>query len=96
MLYAVFAEMAQDCYRKGSSVLARLQELYASYGVHHAVGGYVIADSPEVMERIFSDIRGSEEPAYPESIAGEQAPSVACSIPTGIQPLCAMCEQYVC
>lgn len=68
---AVFAEMAQECYRKDSSVLERLHELYARYGVFHSIGGYVISNSTEVMERVFSDIRGSEEPSYPDTIAGK-------------------------
>lgn len=69
---AVFAEMAQECYRTGSSVLEMLHELHARYGVFHSIGGYVIAEASEVMERVFSDIRGAQDASYPESIAGEQ------------------------
>ena len=71
---AVFAEIAQESYWTGGSVQNMLRELHARYGVFHSIGGYVIAESLEAMDRVLCDIRGAAEPAYPEPVAGQPLP----------------------
>lgn len=86
MHVAVFNEMAQECYREESSVLERLQELQNRYGVFQSIGGYVIAKNPDVMQRIFDDIRGPDNSSYPDTIAGR--PSLA---PVALVAMCYSC-----